>query len=232
MARTVPGSGAVISANFNSSYGIESFTISNGGTGYASTDPPQISITGTTVPTTAGSFYPIIVNGEITSITVLSSGSGYIPLVSTASTAVGIASLGLSGSSNVVKSIYIKDPGRGYSSSPEVVISDPEPLSGVGFGTYIFNEIVLGSRSQVQARVKEYDQDTHILKISNVSIGSTQPIGFYPGENVIGQTSGAEYPVYSFVQDDTYHKYTENDEFESEADDILDFTESNPFGTY
>jgi len=232
MARTVPGSGAVISANFNSSYGIESFTISNGGTGYASTDPPQISITGTTVPSTTGSFYPIIVNGEITSIKVLSSGSGYIPLVSTASTAVGIASIGTEGSNSVVKSIYVQDPGKGYSSSPEVTIADPEVLSGVGMGTYLFNEIVMGSRSQVQARVKEYDQDTNILKISNVSIGSTQPIGFYPGETVIGQTSGAEYPIHSYVQDDTYDKYTENDEFESAADDILDFTESNPFGTY
>ena len=209
MARTVPGSGAVISANLNSSYGIESFTISNGGTGYASTDPPQISITGTTVPTTTGSFYPIIVNGEITSIKVLSSGSGYIPLVSTASTAVGIASIGIIGGNSVLRSIYVKDPGRGYSSPPEVTIADPEVISGfgtsysgvgtsyIGVGTYLFNEVVIGARSLVQARVKEYDQDTHTLKISNVSIGSTQPIGFYPGEVLIGQTSGAKYPIYN-----------------------------------
>ena len=244
MARTVPGSGAVVSANFNSSYGVESFTITNGGTGYASTDPPQIVVTGTTVPNISGSFYPIILNGVITSIKILSSGSGYIPLVSTRSTAVGIASIGIIGGNSVVKSIYVKDPGRGYSSSPEVTIAAPEVISGfgssysgvgtsrIGVGTYLFNEIVMGAKSLVQARVKEYDQDTHTLKISNVSIGSTQPIGFYPGEVLIGQTSGAKYPVYSYVQDDTYHKYTENDEFESEADDILDFTESNPFGTY
>ena len=231
MARTVPGSGAVISANFNSSYGIESFTISNGGTGYASTDPPQISITGTTVPSTTGSFYPIIVNGEITSIKILSSGSGYIPLVSTASTAVGIASIGTQGSNSVVKSIYVQDPGKGYSSSPEVTIADPEVLSGVGIGTYLFNEIVIGSRSGLEARVKEWDQDTFTLKVANVGIGITRPT-FYPGENLVGQESGASYPIRIYTEDDIYDKYTENDEFESAADDILDFTESNPFGTY
>jgi len=36
----------------------------------------------------------------------------------------------------------------------------------------------------------------------------------------------------SYNADDTYDKYTENDEIESEADDILDFTESNPFGVF
>ena len=229
MARTVPGSGAVISANFNPSYGIESFTISNGGTGYASTDPPQISITGTTVPSTTGSFYPIIVNGEITSIKILSSGSGYIPLVSTASTAVGIASIGDVGSNSVVKAIYVQDPGKGYSSSPEVTIADPETLSGLG--TYFFNEVVFGSRSGLRARVKEWDQDNFTLKIANVGIGTTRPT-FIPGETLIGESSGAEYPVKTYIEDDTYDKYTENDEFESAADDILDFTESNPFGTY
>ena len=36
----------------------------------------------------------------------------------------------------------------------------------------------------------------------------------------------------SFIKDDIYNEYTENDIFESEADDILDFSESNPFGTF
>ena len=145
-------------------------------------------------------------------------------------TAVGIASIGLNAAgSNVLKAIYVDNPGRGYSSAPTVTIADPETLSGLG--TYIFNEVIVGERSKTEARVKEWDQDTKILKISNVSIGSTQ-LGFFPGETIRGKDSGAEYPLQSFNQDDIYNEYTENDIFESEADDILDFSESNPFGTF
>ena len=236
MARTVPGSGAVVSANFNSSYGIESFTITNGGTGYASTDPPQISITGTTVPSTAGSFYPIIQNGVITSIKVLSSGSGYTPLVSTASTAVGIASVTRVGNNeftvgnDIVSVILIKDPGRGYSSAPTVTISDPPIISAQG--NFQFNEIVRGENSRAEGRVKEWDKDNALLKVSNVSMGSTIPMGFFAGERIIGTESGASWMIQVYSHDDTYDKYTENDEFETLGDNLLDFTETNPFGTF
>ena len=231
MARTVPGSGAVVSANFDINFGVSSFTISNGGTGYASTDPPRIDITGTTAPTVSGSFYPIIVNGAIQSITVLSAGSGYFPLVSTASTAVGIASIGYDGTNKVLKSILLRDAGKGYSQAPTVTIADPESISGVG--TYQFNEIVVGSRSFLRARVKEWDADTLVLKVANVGTSKTAPDGkFFDGEFIVGETSGASYVTNSYVQDDTYDKYTENDEFETLGDSLLDFTESNPFGTF
>ena len=231
MARTVPGSGAVVSANFDTNFGVSSFTISNGGTGYASTDPPRIDITGTTAPTVSGSFYPIIINGAIQSITILSAGSGYFPLVSTASTAVGIASIGYDGNSRVLKSILLRDAGKGYSQAPTVTISDPESLSGIG--TYQFNEIVVGSRSFLRARVKEWDADTLVLKVANVGTSKTAPDGkFFNGESIVGETSGASYATKNYVQDDTYDKYTENDEFETLGDSLLDFTESNPFGTF
>jgi len=231
MARTVPGSGAVVSANFDTNFGVSSFTISNGGTGYASTDPPRIDITGTTAPTVSGSFYPIIVNGVIQSIKVLTAGSGYFPLVSTASTAVGIASIGYDGNSKVLKSISLRDAGKGYSQAPTVTIADPESISGVG--TYQFNEIVVGSRSFLRARVKEWDADTLVLKVANVGTSKTAPDGkFFDGEFIVGETSGASYVTNSYVQDDTYDKYTENDEFETLGDSLLDFTESNPFGTF
>ena len=217
---------------------IEKILLTNAGAGYVT--PPTITITGGG-GVGAAATASIETSGQgVIRFSITDGGVGYgtaptitiagPPASGIAHTAVGIASIGLDGSSSVVKSIFVKEPGRGYSSSPTVTISDPETLSGVG--TYLFNEIVMGSQSMVQARVKEYDQDTHILKISNVSIGSTQPIGFYPGETVIGQTSGAEYPVYSYVQDDTYDKYTENDEFETLGDSLLDFTETNPFGTF
>ena len=79
--RVIPGSGAVFTPNFDAEYRVTSFTIHDGGTGYASTDPPKIEILGTKTPLEEGSFYPIIANGKITQIAVLNSGRGYFPFV-------------------------------------------------------------------------------------------------------------------------------------------------------
>ena len=100
-----------------------------------------------------------------------------------------------------------------------------------GIGTFQFNEVIEGSRSFAQARVKSWDQDTKILLISNVGIGSTVS-GFFVGENIIGKSSGASYALASHNYEDANDKYNDASAFEINADDILDFTESNPFGTY
>ena len=144
--------------------------------------------------------------------------------------AVGIASIGDAGNGfNRVNSIFVSNPGTAYTSAPTVTISDPETISGIG--TYLFNEIVQGMRSGTQARVKNWDQDTGILSISNVGVGTTT-LGFFAGENIKGLTSGALFSVSIYDKDDSTDKYNEGDIFESEADAILDFTESNPFGNY
>ena len=88
--RVIPGSGAVFTPNFDAEYRVTSFTIHDGGTGYASTDPPKIEILGTKTPLEEGSFYPIIANGKITQIAVLNSGRGYFPVEGTTDTKVGI----------------------------------------------------------------------------------------------------------------------------------------------
>ena len=86
-------------------------------------------------------------------------------------------------------------------------------------------------RSGTQGRVKNWDQDTGILQVSNVGIGTTTT-AFFPGEDIKGLTSGALFSVSTFNDDDTTDKYNEGDIFESEADLIIDFTESNPFGSF
>ncbi len=88
--RVIPGSGAVFTPNFDAEYSVTSFTIQDGGAGYASTDPPKIEILGTKTPLEEGSFYPIIANGKITQIAVLNSGRGYFPVEGTSDTKVGI----------------------------------------------------------------------------------------------------------------------------------------------
>ena len=66
--------------------------------------------------------------------------------------------------------------------------------TATGIGTYHFNEIVQGMRSGTQARVKNWDFDTGILKVGNVGIGTTTT-GFFPGEDIKGLSSGALFSV-------------------------------------
>ena len=216
--------------------GLEKILLTNAGAGY--TVAPTITITGGGGAGAAATASLVTTGQGVIRFSMTDIGVGYgtdarvtisAPAASgIATVAVGIASMGPDDTGkNSVQAIYVQDAGRGYTSQPTVTISDPETLSGLG--TYLFNEIVIGERSKTEARVKEWDQDTFTLKVSNVSIGSTQK-GFFSGETIKGKTSGAAYPVQIYNHDDTYDKYTENDEFESQADDILDFTESNPFG--
>lgn len=219
---------------------VERLYLTNAGAGY--TLPPTISITGgggagaaatCSIETTyKGLIRFTVTDGGVgygTAPIITVSDPGELSISGVGETAVGISSIGLFGSDVSVKAIYIANPGIGYTINPTVVISNPETLTGIG--TYLFNEIVRGSRSQVRARVKSWDRDTNILKISNVGIGATQ-LTFLTGETIIGTESGALYTVQGFDQMDIYDKYSQNDEIEEEADLILDFTESNPFGTY
>ena len=213
---------------------VEKILMTNAGANY--TSPPIITITGgggvgaaatcSIEKNYKGVIRFVVTDGGIgygtaPTITVAQPGAG--------TTAVGIASMSANGTSNEVKSIYISNPGIGYSQAPTVTVANPETISGIG--TYLYNEIVQGMRSGTQARVKNWDADTKILKISHVGIGTTTT-GFFPGEDIKGLDSGALYSVSVYDKEDTNDKYNEGDIFETEADSILDFTESNPFGTY
>ena len=75
------------------------------------------------------------------------------------------------------------------------------------------------------------DSDTGILKVGNIGIGTTTT-AFFAGEDIKGLTSGALFSVSVFDDENSNDKYNEGDIFESEADLIIDFTESNPFGSF
>ena len=216
---------------------VERIYLTNAGVGY--TTPPTITIYGGGGAGAAATCSVETTYKGLIRFILTDGGVGYsTPPVITVSapgevgigvTAVGIASVGRTGSNDVVKSIYISNPGIGYTSTPTITIANPPIITGIG--TYLFNEVIEGTRSRTRARVKEWDKDTKILKISFVGIGSTTR-GFLPGETIVGKESGAIYSVQTFNQMDLYDKYSQNDEIEEEADLILDFSESNPFGSY
>ena len=197
-------------------------TISGGGgTGAAATCSIEKSSTGVVrfIMTDNGVGF-----GTVPTVTVSNPAAGIA-----SDRAVGIASIGVVGAFNQVNSIFVENAGKGYTTNPTITISDPEKISGIG--TYQFNEVVQGMRSGTQARVKSWDQDTAILLVSNVGVGGTIR-GFFEGEDIKGLTSGALFSLSSLNKDNTIDKYNEGDIFESEADSIIDFTESNPFGNY
>ena len=129
----------------------------------------------------------------------------------------------LSGSS--MFRIYLTDAGSGYEATPTISISSP--LS-TGIGTYHLNERVVGSDSGAEAFVKSWDSVNRKLEVS-INTGD-----FRSGEYITGTASSARYQVFSYSDDLSTQaagdEFFMNDEFETEADQLLDFTESNPFG--
>ena len=79
MARTVPGSGAIIVPVFNSIYGVKDVFVEDGGSGYNPSDPPQLKIANCGAPIREAVLEPVIVNGQIAAVKVLDPGEGYDP---------------------------------------------------------------------------------------------------------------------------------------------------------
>ena len=121
--------------------------------------------------------------------------------------------------------IYLTDAGVGYEATPTISISAP---LAVGLGTYHLNERVVGSDSGAEAFVKKWDAANRKLEVS-INTGD-----FRAGEFITGTASSARYQIFSWGDDLSSQaagsEYFMNDEFETAADELLDFTETNPFG--
>ena len=96
-----------------------------------------------------------------------------------------------------------------------------------GTGDFVAGEIVTGGSSNVTSEVKSWNSATRQLIVFNRS-------GMYAiPETLTGNTSGAAwtsatYNTLNNMNSDTDQNFT----LETQADAILDFTESNPFGDF
>ena len=312
----VNASAVAITTSIGGIKSIERIVLTNTGSGY--TTPPIITIVGGNGVGAAATCSIETTLKGIKNFTVTGNGVGYGATPSVTITGIGSDALitgsakavgeALINADNQVSSIRIINPGIGYTQVPTITIGDPSLITGVG--TYYMNEIVTGQTSGTTARVKSWDLDTKVLKVSNVGIGTTIS-GFIPGETlesnestwyqtvvstagtvgyattnkivgintagiVVGQDlhpitnvvgAGATvlsigistvimsidtlqagwrtgvaftfghikntiYQIKSYDGSDIYDEYDTNDEIETEADLIVDFTQSNPFGTY
>jgi hypothetical protein len=173
-------------------------------------------------------------DGIVGTINITDGGFGYsssptinfVGLSSVSAEAVSIISNGS------ISEIKIINAGLGYTEPPLIQISSPA-ISGSG--SYIFNEEVVGSSSSITARVRDWDVTTLKLQVSSAS-GE-----FIPGELIVGLESGASYEVLreqSLTTNDQKKEqglivngYTQNDDIQIASNEILDFSETNPFGT-
>ena len=292
-------------------FSIDRIELTHAGIGY--TSPPLVTITGGGGVGAAATAAVELSNFGIVDFTMSNNGVGYAvtPTITITgiSTSPAVAEANLL-ADNTISDIRLRNAGIGYTETPTVTIANPSLISGVG--NYERGEIIRGMSSGIEARVKEWDTDTKILKISNVGIGTTQA-AFIPGETIqatesthfivslttvatIGITttlitgintsgislnqelntlefgqlpvigSGAtvtnigagqiniskvslnntgvttvvsfgssvmtNYSLDFFNEENQDTTFESNDIFESEADQILDFSEGNPFGTF
>ena len=224
-----PSVGAVATASTTSGI-VTSITLTNPGTQYKTAPTVTLSTPSSGI-NTATATATIGAGGTVTGFTITSGGSGYdgpvtVTISNEDSNKNGIRASARAEISegNVVTAVRIINPGIGYTADPTVTIADPPLITGIG--TYQFNELITGESSRTTARVKEWIPASNTLKISYVD-GT-----FTNGELIVGAASSATYAADFYTNDDTYDKYTDNDSIETEADLIVDFTESNPFGNY
>ena len=217
---------------------IDAIDLVNAGCGY--TVKPMVSITpignddGSSATATSG----ISTNGSIQFVTITGGGSGYttspnFTFVVGGGNTTGVSTgfgYGVINNAGVVTAGYIRYGGENYNLTgvttiTSVTIDNPVGLGAtVGVGTYIFNEVVTGGTSGTTARVNSWDETSLELTIKVVD-------GTFSGnELVIGQESGACYALRSQIVDDLVTPFADNDNIQTEANKILDFTDSNPFG--
>ena len=213
---------------------IKEILLTNPGAGYNSESPPLVLLTGgggVGAAVTIG-----VVNNGLSGVTITQAGVGYAtePTITfTGATGVGgtTASAQTVITDGAITAVRFSNTGAGYTVAPTVTFAG---ITTTGIGTFIFNETVHGQTSGVVARVKDFKKRTDISPDNppvelRVSLNSG---AFRAGEVLVGSISSARYIVDSYDTDSFEDPFDANSDIETEADNLLDFTEGNPFGDY
>ena len=215
-------SGIAIEGNISDSKKsvVQFIDLVNPGFGYTSN--PVVSVIGDGAGVAATSK---IENGVVGIVTITSGGSGYTtsPTITfTGLSTVSAAATAVVSAAGTISAIHIRNAGVGYTVTPTISIASP---GSSGSGNYSFNETITGGTSGATARIRTWDATTNELEIYNIT-GT-----FRTGETITGSSSGASHLIRLIDLTNFDDGFGENDEFELQADAILDFSENNPFGT-
>ena len=166
-----------------------------------------------------------IADGTLGIITVSEGGSGYItePIVTLAAPGVGTTATARAviSSAGIVTAIRWRDAGVGYTVGDTPTITIGAPDTGA-FGDYTVGETVTGAASSTTAVVNSWNSSTGVLEIKIIDGTWTK------GEDIVGTDATRALRIINL--DDTVTAYADNVDIETEADSILDFSDSNPFG--
>jgi len=215
-------SGVAIEGNISDSKKsvVQFVDLVNPGFGYTANPQVQVIGNGTGVAATSK-----IENGVVGIVTITSGGSGYTtsPTITfTGLSTVSAAATAIVSAAGTISAIHIRNAGVGYTVTPTISIASP---GSSGSGNYSFNETITGGTSGATARVRTWNAVTNELEIYNIT-GT-----FRSGETITGSSSSASHLIRVIDLTNFDDGFGENDEFELQADAILDFSENNPFGT-
>jgi len=234
---TAPGGGLTATAvaimtsrSSNQKLSIDRILITNPGFGY--TEPPIVTISG---GGGSGGIATAVINTRVLGTIGLSSGGvGYTttPQVTIQRifipTSTGISSNinnaqaeAVVNSNGQVVSVRYSNAGAGYTFTPTISFTDPTSTT---FGDYDYNEVVTGTRTGTTGYVKSWDYVNRVLKVAIVD-GN-----FARGESIVG--AAGSYKVSTVQTNEFLDLYAENIEIEMAADQILDFSQKNPFGEF
>ena len=131
-------------------------------------------------------------------------------------TATAVAVLNDTGGIGAVR---ITNAGSGYATVPDITVS---AAGTIGVGTFSFGEIITGQSSLTTAFVTSWHAPSLTLTARNLA-------GDFNVGELIVDNEGSAYRLHSINYDDN-DAYNSGDDIQVEADDILNFTEKNPFG--
>lgn len=218
---------AITTENSSGSRSLQAIYVTNPGFGYTTIPTVQI-IPGDGRGTGASAVAGIGTTGTVGIVTITSGGSSYVlpPTISFSSpvsggvTAIGTAVLN---TQNQLLAIRIINAGYGYTQAPTITVS---AAGTIGVGTYQYADIIRGVSTGTTAFVASWNQPTLTMRARNLT-GR-----FAPGEMILGAgtTSNSVAYILNTINYDDDDPFEQNQEIQAASNEILDFSESNPFG--
>ena len=217
-------------------------TVTGDGTGATAHAEMIVVNVGGSVPMTPAVLDPTVKDGKMVGLKILNGGAGYdvsrsiidftdpsssgtkpvvIPTFDSNGTLIKVEITNEGSGYDSVERIVIDSEGSGYTTAAFDIESVPAGLSG----EFTDGETVTGGTTGGTALIADWNKSEGWLKLKSPTDD------FVIGELLVGNTSGASITIHSYdAMATTDTKYSESVTFETLADDIIDFSEGNPFG--